>query len=203
MKRKTKTLVKHCIFTLIMLSSLIFLSTVGLEASDFPKEVLQMKTSIKSQMLLSHIDFLASRHCRGRETGERGMEVAIKYITSVLVGAGVERAGQFGTYTQPVKLETVSLDKKVRLTIDAVSLTGRVRRVKHARLDWDFLPVIISAEMEVTAPIVFAGYGITAPEHKYDDYRNLDADGKVVLVMRHEPGEKDEKSPFNGQKLSC
>ncbi|MFC2146682.1 hypothetical protein ACFLRT_04905 [Acidobacteriota bacterium] len=41
-------------------------------------------------MLLSHIDFLASDHCRGRETGERGMEVAIKYITSVLAGNGVD-----------------------------------------------------------------------------------------------------------------
>ncbi|MFC2146734.1 M20/M25/M40 family metallo-hydrolase, partial [Acidobacteriota bacterium] len=181
---------------------LIFLSTVGLKASDFPQEVLQVKTSIKGTMLLSHIDFLASQYCRGRETGERGMDVAVKYITSVLLGAGVDPAGEFGSFYQPVKLETVSLDKNIRLTVESPNSGGSVRQVKHARLDWDFLPVNISAEVEVTAPLVFAGYGITAPEHKYDDYKNLNAAGKVVLVMRHEPGENDEHSPFEGQKLS-
>lgn len=202
MKHKTKTFGKLFIFVFFMLSSLIFLSTVGLNASDFPPEVLQVKTSIKGTMLLSHIDFLASKYCRGRETGERGMDAAIKYITSVLVGAGVDKAGEFGSFYQPVKIETVSLDKNIRLTVEFPISGGPVRQVKHARLDWDFLPVIISAEVEVTAPVVFAGYGITAPEHKYDDYKNFNAAGKVVLVMRHEPGENDEHSPFEGQKLS-
>ncbi|MCP5051820.1 MAG: hypothetical protein GY940_31930, partial [bacterium] len=71
-----------------------------------------------------------------------------------------------------------------------------------ARLDWEFIPVRISGQSNVTAPVVFAGYGITAPEHKYDDYKNLNASGKIVLVMRHEPGEKDSKSPFDGTKNS-
>jgi hypothetical protein len=201
MKPKAKTVGKLFIF-FFMSVLLIFFSTAGLKASDFPQEVLQMKSSIKGTMLLSHIDFLASKFCRGRETGEKGMDVTIKYITSVLVGAGVDRAGEFGSFLQPVKLETVSLDKNIRLTLESTIPGGQVRPVKHAQLDWDFLPVIISGEMEVTAPLVFAGYGITAPEHKYDDYKNFNAAGKVVLVMRHEPGENDENSPFEGQKLS-
>ena len=201
MKNKTKTFGKFFIFFAVTFL-LISLSTAGLKASDFPQEVLQMKSSIKGTMLFSHIDFLASEYCRGRETGERGMDVAIKYITSVLVGTGADRAGEYGSFYQPVKLETVSLDKNIRLTVEYPISGGFVKQVKHARLDWDFLPVNISAEMEVTAQLVFAGYGITAPEHKYDDYKNLDAAGKVVLVMRHEPGENDEHSPFDGQKLS-
>jgi hypothetical protein len=201
MEPKTKTCGKLYIF-FFMSVLLIFLSNGGLKASDFPPEVLQVKSSIKGTMLLSHIDFLASEYCRGRETGERGMDVAIKYITSVLVGAAVDRAAEFGSFNQPVKLETVSLDKNIRLTVESSISGGSVRQVKHARLDWDFLPVIISAEMEVTAPMAFAGYGITASEHKYDDYKNFNTAGKVVLVMRHEPGENDEKSPFDGQKLS-
>ena len=201
MKIKTKTLGKFFIF-FFMSFWLIFLSAEGVNASDFPPEVLQMKFAIKSTMILSHIDFLASRYCRGRETGERGMDVAIEYITSVLVGAGVDRAGEMGSFYQPVKLETVDLDKNISLTVEYPFPGGMVRQVKHARLDWDFLPVILSAEMEVTAQLVFAGYGITAPEHKYDDYKNLEPAGKIVLAMRHEPGENDENSPFDGQKLS-
>lgn len=201
MKHKTKIFGKFFIFFPVTFL-LIFLSTGGLYASDFPPEVLGMKSSIKGTMIFSHIDFLASDFCRGRETGARGMDAAIKYITSVLLGAGVERAGELGSFYQPVKLETVELDKNIRLTWEYPISGGLVRQVKHAQLDWDFLPVDISAEMEVTAQLVFAGYGITAPEHKYDDYKNLEAAGKIVLVMRHEPGENDEKSPFEGQKLS-
>ena len=47
--------------------------------------------------------------------------------------------------------------------------------------------------------VVFAGYGITAPEYNYDDYAGLDAKGKFVLVLRHEPQEYDEKSVFAGK----
>lgn len=201
MKSRKKIVGKFLIF-FFMSFLLIFLSYRGLKASDFPPEVLQMKSSIKGTMLLSHIDFLASEYCKGREPGKRGMDVAIKYITSVLLGVGIDPAGKFGSFYQPVKLETVSLDKNIRLTVESPIPGSSVRRIKHARLDWDFLPVIISAEMEVTAPLVFAGYGITAPEHKYDDYKNINAAGKIVLVMRHEPGENDEHSPFEGQKLS-
>jgi hypothetical protein len=201
MKSKTKNLGKFIIF-FCMPFLLIFLSYGALKASDFPPEVLEAKKSIKGTMLLSHIDFLASDLCRGRETGQRGMDAAVKYISTILVGAGVDPAGEFGSYYQPIKLETVSLDKNIRLTIENPISGGLVKQVKRARLDWDFLPVILSAEMEVTAQLVFAGYGITAPEHKYDDYKNLNAAGKIVLVMRHEPGENDENSPFEGQKLS-
>ena len=47
--------------------------------------------------------------------------------------------------------------------------------------------------------MVFAGYGITAPEYNYDDYAGLDVKGKIVLVLRHEPQEFDEKSVFEGK----
>jgi hypothetical protein len=190
-------------FCIFIISSLaVTLPTVVLGASDFPGEVLKAKSAIKGRMLLSHIDFLASNHCRGRRTGERGIDVAMKYITTVFAGSGVDGAGKAGSYFQPVKLKTVSLDKGVCLTVEETAFTGGVKQVMNARLDWDFIPVSLSAEKKVTGQVVFAGYGITAPEHKYDDYKNLNAAGKIVLVMRHEPGEKDEKSPFDGQILS-
>jgi hypothetical protein len=199
---KAKTRFIKFFFCIFIISSLaVTLSTVLLSAPDFPGEVLQVKSAIKGRMLLSHIDFLASRYCRGREPGDYGMEVADKYITSALAGAGLDRGGLSGDYFQPVKLEAVSLDKNVALQVKKTKPVGAMQ-VKNTRLNRDFLPVILSAELEVTASLVFAGYGITAPEHKYDDYKNLDAAGKIVLVMRHEPGEKDEKSPFDGRKLS-
>lgn len=52
--------------------------------------------------------------------------------------------------------------------------------------------------VDLTAPVVFAGYGITAPELGYDDYNGIDARGKIVLVFDHEPQEDDPHSVFNG-----
>lgn len=173
---------------------------VSMAAADFPEEVLVVKRSIKGRMMVSHIDFLASKYCRGRETGDVGMDVADKYITSVFKGAGLQPAGEFGSYFQPVKLKEVSLSDRIHLRIE--ERFGSTPLIKDAKIEWEYLPILISAEKEVTAPLAFAGYGITAPEHNYDDYKTIDARGKIVLVMRHEPGENDESSPFDGQKLS-
>lgn len=194
--KKSKNLTTKSLFSL----AFFLLSLVSLSTADFPEEVLKTKNSITSKMLVSHIDFLASRYCRGRDTGDIGMEVATKYITSVLQGAGLVPAGEYGSYFQNVRLQKVSLGDDVELEIEEDS--GGTELIKRASLEWDFLPVIISAEREVTARVVFAGYGITAPEHNYDDYKNLNARGKIVLVMRHEPRENDSSSPFEGRRLS-
>ncbi len=179
---------------------LALLFSLAAAAADYPEDVLKAKRSITGRMLVSHIHFLASKHCRGRDTGKPGMDVADQYITSVLTGTGASPAGGFGSYYQDVKLHEISLAEKVHLRIE--ERIGGTPLITNAELEADFLPPYISAEREVFAPVVFAGYGITAPEHNYDDYKNIDARGKIVLVMRHEPGEKDKNSPFDGQRNS-
>ena len=62
----------------------------------------------------------------------------------------------------------------------------------------EFCPAPLSANGSSRGPVVFAGYGIVAPEFGYDDFEGLDVRDKVVMVMRHEPGEKDPESPFHG-----
>jgi len=199
-KRKFLIARSLSLFTIFLFSFSLISLAAAYTADDIPEEVLSVKNSITGKMLLSHIGFLASKYCRGRETGDKGMEVATKYITSVLQGAEIEPAGEFGSYFQPVRLKKVSLAEGILLEVeerrDSVVLT------RKAKLEWDFLPVNISAERKVTAPLVFAGHGITAPEHNYDDYKGLNAKGKIVLVMRHEPGENDPQSPFEGRRLS-
>lgn len=185
---------------IVFLVSVFMFQAGAVYAADYSKEVLEVKQTIKGRMMLSHIQFLASKYCRGRETGDWGMDVADKYISSVFNGIGITPAGDFGGFFQPVKLKNVHLDKNISLTIESFSPSAN--QTKNARLDWEFLPVIISAETKVSAPVVFAGYGITAPEHNYDDYKNINASGKIVLVMRHEPGENKSSSPFEGEKNS-
>jgi hypothetical protein len=64
----------------------------------------------------------------------------------------------------------------------------------------DFVPLHLTANRKVSAPIIFAGYGITAPEYNYDDYRAIDARGKIALIFTDEPQEKDSASVFDGVK---
>ncbi len=175
-------------------------SLISVAAADFPEEVLAAKRSITGQMVVSHIHFLASKYCRGREPGDYGMELADQYITSVFNGAGLRPAGDDGSYFQRIKLKTITLSDRIHLKVEE-RIEG-IPLIKDARLELDYLPINISAERESNAPVVFAGYGITAPEHNYDDYKNINAKGKIVLVLRHEPGENDESSPFEGRKLS-
>src|SRR5919197_4449064 len=56
-----------------------------------------------------------------------------------------------------------------------------------------------NVDVEVNAPLVFAGYGITAPEYNYDDFKGIDVRGKVVIVLTHEPQEHDANSRFKGK----
>jgi len=196
--KKSKFLVTKPLFTILLFLFSLFL--FSLAAIDYPEEVLKVKNSITGQKIVSYIDFLASRYCRGRETGEKGMDVAAKYITTILKGEDLEPAGEYGSFFQPVKLKKISLSDEIFLEIE--ERRDGVELLKEAKLEWDYLPVYISAEREVTAPLIFAGYGITAPEHKYDDYKNLNSRGKIVLVMRHEPRENDPESSFEGRRLS-
>jgi len=118
MKMQKKTIESLRIVFVCFIISSFFLP---LWASGYPEEVLKAKASIKGSMLSSHIDFLSSDYCRGRENGDYGMDVADKYITTVLSGAGVEGAGRIGSYFQNVKLKALSLEKGVRLEIEDIA----------------------------------------------------------------------------------
>ena len=81
------------------------------------------------------------------------------------------------------------------------SLTSTAKRGIKAslRLQQDYVPLNLSAPGRVTGHVVFAGYGITAPEYNYDDYAGIDVKDKLVIVLRHEPQEFDDKSVFDGK----
>ncbi|MBI1983937.1 MAG: M28 family peptidase, partial [Acidobacteria bacterium] len=73
---------------------------------------------------------------------------------------------------------------------------------KELTLKKDYVPFSFSAHGTFEGPLVFMGYGITAPDLNYDDYKGIDAKGKVVVVLRHEPQEDDEQSVFSGKQLT-
>jgi hypothetical protein len=154
-------------------------------------------TSITKEGLRAHVEYLASDELGGRRTTEPGFDLASKYLASKFEQYGLK------TFTSdPGKyLESFDVTKGegdfANTYLEIVS-GNEVEQFKanHGML---FFPRSTD-DFEVTAPVVFVGYGITAPEYNYDDYAGIDANGKVVLVFNHEPQEKDTTSIFNGNK---
>lgn len=131
---------------------------------------------------MSHVRYLASDELGGRMTGEKGAELAAEYIARCFEKAGLRPGGEEGTYFQRFPLpDKVSPGNDTSLTI---TLNGLVSRPE---LGSEFFPLSLSKNGSVSGEIVFAGYGISAPEFSYDDYKGIDAAGKIVLLMRGSP----------------
>ena len=147
-------------------------------------------SAITPDLVRAYITYLASDSMMGRNTPSPQLDTAAEYIARQLQAAGVAPCN--GSYFQKVPLNIVALGPENTLSLQ---VNGSKREFE---LKTDFVPFEMTANAAVTAPILFAGYGITAPEYNYDDYAGLDAHGKIVLLLRHEPGENDASSPFSG-----
>ena len=150
---------------------------------------------IKPDKYLAHIKYLSSPELQGRLTGSPELEKTAGYIAHQFHAAGLKPVG--GSYLQEFEVTAhTALGKGNKLTLVVA------QRVKELVEQRDFLPLNLSTNGETMGPVVFAGYGITAAEYHYDDYEKVDARGKVVLLLRHEPQEADEKSVFAGKNYT-
>lgn len=147
--------------------------------------------SIRKEDLRADLFFLAGDALRGRLTDTPENLVAAEFIQARFERLGLTPAGPGGSFYHEYNLLTATLGTENRLVIS----TGASARLDGAR---DFYPHRFSASGRAAGGLVFAGYGITSPRLNYDDYRGDQIAGKIVLVLDHEPGERDPESPFDG-----
>ncbi len=147
--------------------------------------------SIDATRLKADLTFLSSDALEGRRSLERGSEVAIQWIASEFAKAGLKPlVGD--SYLQPVPLIEFTADRAASSLV--VEHAGQSTAWSAPQATVNFFN-----EVALSGPLVFAGYGISAPELDYDDYAGIDVRGKVVLVFTHEPQEMDDHSIFNGR----
>jgi hypothetical protein len=180
------------------ISALLLVSSIAALGADSPG-------SIRSEALLAHVKYLASDELEGRGNGTKGLEKAGDYIAAQFKAVGLQPGGKDGGWFQPFGLVTgLEVGDGNRLSIDTNG-----RSISLAIGD-TYLPLsamandstrVASAELD-DLPVVFAGYGISAPALNYDDYASVDVHGKAVIVFSHEPQEHDEKSRFEGRTLT-
>jgi hypothetical protein len=143
-----------------------------------------------------HLEYLSSDEMKGRDTPSAELDTCAHYIARYFAKHGLSPAGDNGTWFQDFNLLKNSLADPNLLTIIAGE-EETPYQIKN-----DYVPIYFTANRLIEAPVVFAGYGITAPEYDYDDYAGVDVRGKIVLVFTHEPQEKDSTSLFDGTKMT-
>ena len=146
---------------------------------------------LRAADLKADIYFLASDALQGRMSLQPGDDVATQWVAAEFAKAGLVPATGNSSYLQGLSLIEYRSDS------DA-SFASLKRGDKITQ--WHAPDVIggFHDYLEISAPLVFAGYGITAPGLHYDDYRGIDVRGKIVAVFAHEPQQNDPHSPFNG-----
>src|SRR5215510_2373280 len=157
--------------------------------------------TISEANLKAHIKFLADDLLEGRGTGARGGELAAKYIASQLEAVGIKGAAPDGSFFQPVSLVGVKADPGTTLTI--AGNTGS-ETFKFAD-DYVAFTGAQTDEANVDTDLVFVGYGIEAPEQRWNDYKGdaTDYRGKIlVMLVNDPPATTQEPNLFGGKALT-
>ena len=148
---------------------------------------------IQLESLKADVYFLAAPEMAGRGTASQETLIAANYIAAEFMRLGLRPVAE-SSYFQNFPMIRANLDP------DEMELTarwGNVRKTFQFGQDYGYYVQSIRPS-SVTAPLVFAGYGVTAPEYDYNDYEGTDVEGKVALILSYEPQMRDEKSPFKG-----
>ncbi|MFZ3214110.1 MAG: M28 family peptidase [Terriglobales bacterium] len=171
--------------------------SAGPNPNAIPAEALAAMKTIDAERIRAHVKFLADDLLEGRGTGQRGGDIAAAYIATQFALDGLKPAGR-GGYLQPVPLVGISTQPETSFTIVPEHGEAIVPRLLEDYVANDESQQPAS---DIDAPIVFVGYGIEAPEYRWDDYKGVDLRGKVLLMLVNEPP-SDDPAFFAGKALT-
>jgi Zn-dependent M28 family amino/carboxypeptidase len=150
------------------------------------------------EKIRAHVKYLSSDELEGRGMNQKGGDLAAEYIAAQFKSYGLKPAGENGTYFQQVPM--VGMKTLADTTFALVPSSGAAVELK-ALDDYVTTNERQTESAEIDAPIVFVGYGISAPEYQWDDYKGYDLKGKVALLFVNQPVSDDPKF-FKGKTLT-
>src|SRR5215217_7989424 len=174
--------------------------TIGLLGNVVSQQRKAGSSGINETMLKAHIRFLSDDMLEGRGTGARGGELAAKYIAAQLEALGAKGAGADGSFFQPVSLVGVKADPNTTFTISGASGSETFKFAD----DFVAFTGAQTESVDVDADLVFVGYGINAPEQRWNDYKgDTDYRGKIlVMLVNDPPATTQEPNLFGGKALT-
>ena len=160
-----------------------------------------LPSPISENALRAHIKFLSDDRLEGRGTGARGGELAALYVAQQFEAMGLKGAGAKGSFWQPVSLVGVKADPKTELRINGAKGSETFKFAD----DFVAFTGAQTEHVDVNTELVFVGYGIDAPEQKWNDYKLPAEDyrGKIlVMLVNDPPATPQEPDLFGGRRLT-
>ena len=171
----------NLLFSLLIFSSISF--TAFCQQADNPE--------ITSEEIKQHIGYFASDELKGRDSGSKEIKDAADYISNEFKNYGLEPIFS-GSYLQEFPfVKTIELTDKNSLTI-----LLKENELKPKLRD-EYITAPFSGNSDIQGQLVFVGFGISAPDLKYDDYDGIDVKDKIVIVMRNTPEPDVPHSEFD------
>jgi len=205
------------IFLVTLLVSAVSLSRAQTESE---LKLLEQFHKVTSEEMMEWMMKLCSPEFNGRLTGTPGFIASAEWVAGKLKDWGIKPAGDGGSYFQWFDWPYTDVNDIGSLSLK-ISQPDGSNIYKFYNFPDEYYPGMNSGNGEITAEVVFAGFGVTAPELNYDDYKGIDVKGKIVLVNRDvprtDPGNPEYKSGLHtattsislkmllstGQKVSC
>jgi len=186
---------------LLGLSVLFSIVTITATSQRVARRTAALPSPFSENALRAHIKFLSDDRLEGRGTGAKGGETAALYIAEQFEALGLKSAGAKGSFWQPVSLVGVKADPKTELRINGPE---KAEAFKFAD-DFVAFTGAQTEQVSVNTDLVFVGYGIDAPEQKWNDYKGPAEDyrGKVlVMLVNDPPATSAEPDLFGGRRLT-
>ncbi len=181
-----------------------------------PEKMKQGFESITGKEASSHLAFLSADSLEGRDTASHGYDIAAHYVATMFALWGIQPAGDM---IRPIEQSPFRMQrppsKKERGYLQEIDLREILESKGSACVDWqknlqkkshlfysdiDYL-YSGTKNQSITAPVVFVGYGIKEESLTFNEYKNIDVKGKIVLMLTEAPGKDDPESPFNKGEL--
>jgi hypothetical protein len=180
----------------IFLITFLFVTITTAQTDHAPVEpenkIIELMHAISSHDLYAIVDTLSSETFAGRLTGTAGYLRSAQWVASYFKKWGIEPAGDNHTYFQNFPNPYTLINDQGEVTLHMKMKKGEIK--KTYVYEEDYYPGATSGSGSITADVVYVGYGITAPELGYDDYKGMDVKGKIVILEREVPVSSDQDS---------
>lgn len=185
---------------LFVVVAMLVTSSAG--AAERPWETaLDAEQLASRQRIAGDLEYISSDALGGRDTGSEEIEVAANYIANRFRSLGMNTELFDGTAFQRFVAFSETKAGSAEENFLVVKPVQGDREFRY-ELDKAVRPLSLGIAGEVTAPLVFVGYGISAPDKQYDDYAGLDVKGKIVVMLRGEPRRGRDDNPLGGRGSS-
>src|SRR5450759_3281136 len=170
------------LFLFLLLSG----SRIIYSQDDFETKLLKQFHTIHSEEMMTWIEKLCSPEYNGRLTGTPEFIASAEWVAGKLKEWGIKPGGDNADYFQWFDFPYTVVNDVGSFSLNLVQTDGSIIKKNYNYPD-DYYPGMNSGNGDITSEVVFVGYGVTAPELNYDDYKGIDAKGKIVLMNRDVP----------------